>query len=355
MTPHFNVNAASAEGKPAPEHRDLQDFAGAGSDGDISAMKKFLKKFGREHIDAPLGGDGNYNALMWTSKKGTIASIDFLGENGANINAVDRNSETPLLIAAWMGRKGAVLSLLFQGAGFTAVDHDGLTAAQRALKHGHPEVAQVIEQFARGENLDALKGLKDELLAEELRAAAVATEARIDRRTVPEFRDFDAFMSFAAGGDIPAMQKFLKQFGRQYIDGSREGEGGYNALMWVSKKGNVESIRFLDENGANVNYTDRNGETPLLVAAWMGHKDAVRSLLLRGANYKATDSEGLTPAGRALKYNHPEVAEVIEKFILDEIDFALEKLRTGHKRPIRVETAQFRPKRKATPPSAQTH
>lgn len=345
ITQDFSANAAKAEGRPAPEREDIQAFMSAGSSGDIPAMKKFVKKF-PGYIDAGRSA-GDYNTLMWSSKAGKISSIDFLAENGANVDVTDSTMETPLQLAAWMGRTGAVLALLLHGADYNAPGRDGLNAADRAREHGHPEIAALIDQFARGEHLDTLKSLKEQLLEEELKIAAAEAEAKIDRRTVPEWKDFSDFYSAATGGNIDGMRKFLKQFGRQYIDVSRDGEGGFNALMWVGKHGAIESIRFLVDNGADVNYADRNGETPLMVAAWLGRNDAVRSLLLRGADYTAKDNKGRTAAAWALEHNHPETAQVIEKFRLDEIEYELQRLKTGTKKEISIETAQFRPRPKS--------
>jgi len=67
---------------------------------------------------------------------------------------------------------------------------------------------------------------------------------------------------------------------------------GRTLLAWSSFGGGLEVVRAMIEAGADVNMKDKQGFTPLILAAQMGHTAVVQALIEAGAN---ADSEG--PAG----------------------------------------------------------
>lgn len=82
---------------------------------------------------------------------------------------------------------------------------------------------------------------------------------------------------------------------------NRDGE-----LFTACEKGDVDRIKDLLDRGAQVNARNRNGETPLLVAAGLLYPDAVRLLIVRGADVNAENSRGETALTVALGARLPE-------------------------------------------------
>mmetsp|Transcript_8602 Transcript_8602/g.10143 ORF Transcript_8602/g.10143 Transcript_8602/m.10143 type:complete len:311 (-) Transcript_8602:509-1441(-) len=66
-------------------------------------------------------------------------------------------------------------------------------------------------------------------------------------------------------------------------------------LLAAAKEGAVDDLAFLIEDGANVNYKDRFGMSPLLWAATNGHSSCVECLLENGANLEIQAENGDTP------------------------------------------------------------
>ncbi len=84
--------------------------------------------------------------------------------------------------------------------------------------------------------------------------------------------------------------------------------GGETVLHLVAKWGDVEAIRVLVENGANINKAGEDKNTPLHYAAMLGKLDAVRCLVELGAlNLK--DRYGNTPADLAA--DHEDVHQFL--------------------------------------------
>ena len=65
--------------------------------------------------------------------------------------------------------------------------------------------------------------------------------------------------------------------------------GGLTALLWASAYGQLPTIEFLIENGADVNFMGDNGENCLLLASAGGYKDIVRICLNKGLDINYVD------------------------------------------------------------------
>ena len=64
-----------------------------------------------------------------------------------------------------------------------------------------------------------------------------------------------------------------------------------NALIMQSAlEGNIEMIKGAVENGFDVNTTDENKRTALMLAAYNGHNEIVQLLIAKGANVNLTDN-----------------------------------------------------------------
>ena len=63
---------------------------------------------------------------------------------------------------------------------------------------------------------------------------------------------------------------------------------------------------------AYVNVTDKDGRTPLHLAAWQGHS-AVAGLLLEapGVEVNVTDKDDWTPLHHAVRRTHPKMVDVL--------------------------------------------
>ena len=59
--------------------------------------------------------------------------------------------------------------------------------------------------------------------------------------------------------------------------------------------GQLECCEFLINHGANVNEKDKDGSTPLHLAAWNGKLECCEFLINHGVNVNEKDSDGNTP------------------------------------------------------------
>jgi len=79
---------------------------------------------------------------------------------------------------------------------------------------------------------------------------------------------------------------------------------GDTALLIVVVRRNtglMEIVRILLDKGADVNAKDKNGRTVLMVAASEGKVEVMQTLLAKGADVNARDSDGNTALIRAIR------------------------------------------------------
>uniref|UniRef100_A0A1X7TIN6 Uncharacterized protein n=1 Tax=Amphimedon queenslandica TaxID=400682 RepID=A0A1X7TIN6_AMPQE len=73
-----------------------------------------------------------------------------------------------------------------------------------------------------------------------------------------------------------------------------------------------EAVEFLLQlKTFNIDYTNEEGKTALMLACGRGHEDIVHSLLSAGANVNIQDNEGWTALMIASKYNHISIIHML--------------------------------------------
>jgi len=97
----------------------------------IDNLKAFVESTNFADINKKYGG-WNQTLLHIAARKNLLDCVKYLIENGADINALDRYSDTPLHDVAYMGHNSIIEYLLERGADKEHINHDGKTASQKA-------------------------------------------------------------------------------------------------------------------------------------------------------------------------------------------------------------------------------
>jgi len=109
---------------------------------------------------------------------------------------------------------------------------------------------------------------------------------------------------FAASiGDVGLLKQLIEV---EHVDvNSRQGDSnGVTALHWAALKNNLEALKFLCDNGAELDAPNVNeGHTPLMWACIEGHLKIVHYLLEQGADAHKVDLRGYNALHHAVQYN----------------------------------------------------
>ncbi|XP_077863258.1 uncharacterized protein LOC144346261 [Saccoglossus kowalevskii] len=125
---------------------------GAAYDNDIDGVRRLLAA-GRP-VDEPDPIWYNRTTLHHTALFGYTAIAEVLISANANVNATDRNLNTPLHLAAWNGHTSVADLLLKHGVDITAVDKDQDTPLHEAAWNGHTPIVQLL--LCKGANVNAV-------------------------------------------------------------------------------------------------------------------------------------------------------------------------------------------------------
>lgn len=210
----------------------------------------------------------------------TVAEI--LAEHRAEVDAVDVQGVSPLIVAAETGHPAMVRFLLSKGALVERRSHDGRTALHHAAENGHEDVVEAL-----------------------LESEASPNQAMNDGRTA---------LQVAVLGEHHGVVRMLLESG---ADPNQHREGTTPLLIAAAYSGHTESARLLLEYGAEADRTSE-GWTALHHAANNNHADIVAALLQCGADIELREPEShQTALQMAVQAGHVEVVRVLLEYGAD--------------------------------------
>ncbi|MEW6532662.1 MAG: ankyrin repeat domain-containing protein [Thermodesulfobacteriota bacterium] len=114
-------------------------------------------------------------------------------------------------------------------------------------------------------------------------------------------------MGAAARGDLAQVKDMLAKG----ADVNSTDQDGRTALMLAALGGRPEVAKLLIEKGADVNARMKGGSTVLMAAAMVGNAEVVRLLVEKGADVTAGDETGITVLMASFLAGHPEVMTML--------------------------------------------
>ena len=269
-------------------------------------------------------------ALILAAKKGQKEEVSLLLENGANVEAMDKDGNTALLWAAFKGFKEIVLLLIENGADIEAINSDGNTALTWAAVCEHREVVALLIENGAKVNATNNTGHTALILAalngdEDSASFLVKHGANVNATN----NDGNTAMMFAAGNangaDVEEKNgvtlDFFTKAWRMEIDivsllvehganvNTRD-NNGETALIWAATFGNEKVASFLVNNGADMEVKDNSGNTALILSARWAKLAVAKLLIKSGANVNAVNDDGNTALCMAAVYSNERVSSI---------------------------------------------
>jgi ankyrin repeat protein len=144
----------------------------------------------------------------------------------------------------------------------------------------------------------------------------------------------------SAQGDADFVNELLKM-GANYKARDKDG----NTPLHLAARGGHHGavVRLLEYGGEVVNYQNKAGETPLHEVAGRGHKDTIEALMMYGADPTIRDNRGRTALDVAIELSSTAAEGEIEllksKFIELDVELPIEKPQTKDSASVKVEEA----------------
>jgi len=218
-------------------------------------------------------------ALLSTTAESYLDAIPPLIEMGANIDAVDMEGNSPLMLAVYHGKLHSVWWLVDHGADVSLKNVDGKTALELA---------------------------RDERVAQFLRERTVGTQAS-NATPSPWLADY-LLVKAVEDGKAAECRRYLSLGARRDALSPDQ----WPAIVLAAASGNAEIVQVLIDAGANVDATGPDEWNALMQASRGGHQDIVKRLLAARAEMQHQSPLRQTALDLAKVAGHAEIVQLLE-------------------------------------------
>ena len=255
------------------------------------------KSDNRETVRALLKNHAPVNAadtdgttpLAWAVRSDDLEMTRLLLAAGANPNIANQDGVTPLSLAATNRNAAIADALLKAGADANAKLPGGQTILMSAARTGSPEFVALL--LARGVDVNA----REDSFGETALMWA-ATENHPE--AVKLLLDHGAEIN----GRSNKLEYSKDRFGLEGVLTVLP-HGSWTPLMYAARQGSSAAARMLAEAHADLNLTDPDGTTALILALMNSHFDTAALLIEKGADPNLADSTGMAALYAAVDVN----------------------------------------------------
>ncbi len=297
------VRLLSSTAGPAPR-AEAGNIHEAARTNDVERLRKLIAETPAliNQPDAAFGA----TPLHWAALRGHAEATKLLLAQGANVNARNKQGETPLQVAE-RAKHSAVVQLLKGAAApiqelvdavrdgeiaklkqLISENHGllnqkdprfGGTPLHWAALKGNPEIVEYL--ISQGADKGAINQNGETPLQVAERAKRNTVVALLQARTGAAAGDAGALIEAAKRGDVAALRRLVPS-NPKAID-AKDASFGATPLHWASLRGHAEAVEYLVTQGADVRARNVAGETAREVAERAGRADIARILSRAGS------------------------------------------------------------------------
>ncbi len=275
---------------------------------DLSTLKSLLDK----KINANVYDDDSDHILMYAAFYASADCMELLINNGANVNAVNKTLETPLM---WCNHDLQKTKLLLQhGANVNAIAASGNTALLVAcVGAGQYEIVKFL--LDNGADPFAINNKGQTALFRTATFGDTATARMLVNKGIDinaKTLNKETAMETATVNENKEMLYWLLNNGA-----SPNISDAYDALplTYAGVFNDENVVKALLEKTTDLNCLDIDGITPLMWACFNEHSNPgiIKLLLAKGALVNLRDKKGQTALGWALKKGNTETVAILKK------------------------------------------
>lgn len=270
------------------------DLVMAAKNDDTTQIEALLKT----GVDVNIPEADGATALSWAVYNDDTNAVEQLIQAGADVNAANEYGINPLHLAC-ANQNAEIVSLLLKAN--AKPDNPKLTGETPLMTcAGMGVVAAVQQLIDSGANVNVVESEDDQTA---LMWAAAEKHADVVKLLVDNGAQVNAKSRIVPFAE-PHIIKVPSVTGLNFTPSIRfrKFTGGFTALQFAAQQGDLESARAMleTEAGADLDYSNEENGTALMVAIASGHEELGKYLLEKGANPNVKDWYGLAPLHYAL-------------------------------------------------------
>jgi len=277
-----------------------------------NATIKFLIEQPGNAIDKSTHDDRIY--LHWAAYKGNIEIVEYLIAKGSDINREDSHGTTPAAFAAGFGQTNPALYEAFFKAGLDPKKkyNDGASLLLLAVP---ADKDLTLAAYLTTKGL-SIKDVDNNGNTAFNYAAKTGNIALLKKLTEKGVQHTDNALIFAAQGasrrDANTLETYKYLVEEVKINPVAASKSGENVLHFLAGKPNqTEIIKYFLAKGVDANKADKNGNTPLIVAASNKETAVLEQLLPLVKNINTQNTKGESALTIAVKTGTPEAVALL--------------------------------------------
>ena len=248
--------------------------------------------------DVNIADKDGITALMEASIMGHLPVVELLLQKGATLDATANSGVTALWLAASEGQVAIVQYLITQGANIGNTRNDGITALMSSSIGGHYDVVQLLVQSGADVTVTDMDGSTPLMNAAENGTMAIveliSTAVEYDPKYMNAISQsgYTALIIASAHGHTEIVRYLLEH----NVDPTIVAPSEVTPLMYAAASNRVDVMKVLVEVGkVDIEAKHNNGGTAVLEAATGSAVEALQYLIEVGANIEFVDDDGVTP------------------------------------------------------------
>jgi ankyrin repeat protein len=253
------------------------EMANAAQKKDISALRALLQHKVDVNAAQPDGTTALHWAVVWNNEE----AITLLLRAGADARVRNRYGATPLSEAVSSGSAGMVEALLDAGADAkTLTTDEGESVLMTAARSGSADIVRLL--LSRGADVNAREKYKGQTA---LMWAAAERHPAVVKLLLDHGADWK-IRSIDRETKVPRLSAASSI--------SPIARGGFTALLFAAREGDIQTARVMLEGGVDINYGDVDNTTALVVAIMNKQYSLAQFLIDRGADVNVVGGYGRT-------------------------------------------------------------